>query len=152
MSPHTVTGHFYQSWSAPVAAAKKMSSRSWGENTTRPREETYNGLHVRFFLQHFPCLCRSSKKKNPSSEPHGVVIFRIYDDSWREITHSVTQSSHIFLRQLLAAHQVLDPPVERRYRPRVGGGRQMVGFGRARRIDLHVVIHCSSHEESARGQ
>lgn len=104
MSPHTVTGHFYQSWSAPVAAAKKMSSRSWGENTTRPREETYNGLHVRFFLQHFPCLCRSSKKKIHRQNHMASSFFEstmIAGERSRTRSHSLRTSSSASCLQLI---------------------------------------------------
>lgn len=62
-------------------------------------------------------------------------------------TYPITQSLHIILGQLLAAHQVLNPPIESRDRPRIRHRGELVWLGRPSSVDFHVVVHWSVHAE-----
>lgn len=64
-----------------------------------------------------------------------------------DTTHPITQPPHIFLRQLLAGHQVFNPSVQRGYSSGIGGRREVMRFGRARRVNLHAVVHWREQRE-----
>lgn len=67
-------------------------------------------------------------------------------------THPITQSPHILLRELFASHQILNPAIEGRNRPRIGRRRKVVWFWRTRRVNLHIIIHCGERGGSWRAE
>lgn len=143
MSPHTVTGHFCDD---RVRCYQKPSSRkilttgctldsSWRTSRAWMNACQYLGSGLRHATMEL-----NAKAARGSSPPYPSRGGRNLSSSTRNIeTHLLAESLNIDLRQLLAAHQALNPTIQGRNSGGLEGRRGQVS-GSSPDV-LHICIH-----------